>query len=175
VLDEAKRRPGTITLNGGGHGTDDHVAVLGISANTGTSFQMVHFRGTPEGKTQVLAGNIEVLACNVSEVAEDIKAGQFRVLGVMSAARSPFIPDAPTFREQGFDEVWAVSRGIAAPAGLPKDVEATLIGHLEKAISSKEHKAKAEALALDPQIIKGEDYGKFLKDNEQATKKLMGW
>jgi tripartite-type tricarboxylate transporter receptor subunit TctC len=164
VLDEAKRRPGTITLNGGGHG-----------ANTGTSFQMVHFRGTPEGKTQVLAGNIEVLACNVSEVAEDIKAGQFRVLGVMSAARSPFIPDAPTFREQGFDEVWSVSRGIAAPAGLPKDVEATLAGHLEKAISSKEHKAKAEALALDPQIIKGEDYRKFLKDNEQATKKLMGW
>jgi tripartite-type tricarboxylate transporter receptor subunit TctC len=175
VLDEAKRRPGTITLNGGGHGTDDHVAALGIGANTGTSFQMVHFRGTPEGKTQVLAGNIEVLACNVSEVAEDVKAGQFRVLGVMSAARSPFIPDAPTFREQGFNEVWSVSRGIAAPAGLPKDVEATLIGHLEKAISSKEHKAKAEALALDPQIIKGEDYRRFLKDNEQATKKLMGW
>lgn len=85
VIDEAKRRPDTVTLNGGGHGTDDHVAALGIGANNGTGFQMVHFRGTPEGKTQVLAGNIEVLACNVSEVAEDIKAGQFRILGVMSA------------------------------------------------------------------------------------------
>ena len=74
-----------------------------------------------------------------------------------------------------FNEVWAVSRGIAGPAGLPKDVEAALIDHLEKTISSKEHKAKAEALSLDPQIIKGEDYRKFLKDNEQATKKLMGW
>ena len=93
---------------------------------------MVHFRGTPEGKTQVLAGNIEVLACNVSEVAEDIKAGQFRILGVMSAERSPFIPNGPTFREQGFNEVWAVSRGIAAPADLPKDVETALIGYLEK-------------------------------------------
>jgi tripartite-type tricarboxylate transporter receptor subunit TctC len=175
VIDEAKRRPGTITLNGGGHGTDDHVAALGIGANNGTTFQMVHFRGTPEGKTQVLAGNIEVLACNVSEVAEEIRGGQFRILGVMSAERSPFIPNAPTFREQGFNEVWAVSRGIAAPAGLPKDIEVALIGYLEKTISSKEHKAKAEALALDPQIIKGEDYRKFLKDNEQATKKLMGW
>jgi tripartite-type tricarboxylate transporter receptor subunit TctC len=175
VIDEAKRRPGTITLNGGGHGTDDHVAALGIGANNGTSFQMVHFRGTPEGKTQVLAGNLEVLACNVSEVAEDVKAGQFRILGVMSAERSPFIPNGPTFREQGFNEVWAVSRGIAAPAGLPKDVETALIGYLEKTISSEEHKSKAKALALDPQIIKGEDYRKFLKDNEQATKKLMNW
>jgi tripartite-type tricarboxylate transporter receptor subunit TctC len=93
----------------------------------------------------------------------------------MSAQRSPFIPNGPTFREQGFDEVWAVSRGIAAPAGLPKDIEAALIGYLENTISSKEHKARAEALSLDPQIIKGEDYRKFLKDNEQATKKLMNW
>jgi tripartite-type tricarboxylate transporter receptor subunit TctC len=93
----------------------------------------------------------------------------------MSAERSPFIPNGPTFREQGFNEVWAVSRGIAAPAGLPKDVETALIGHLENTINSKEHRSKAEALALDPQIIKGEDYRKFLKDNEQATKKLMNW
>jgi tripartite-type tricarboxylate transporter receptor subunit TctC len=175
VIDDAKRRPGHITLNGGGHGTDDHVAVLGISANTGASLQMVHFRGTPEGKTQVLAGNIDVMAVNVSEVAEDIKAGQFRVLGVMSAERSKFMPDAPTFREQGFNEVWAVSRGIAAPANLPKDVEAALIAALEKAIMLPDHRKKAEALALDPQPIKGEAYRKFLKDNEQATKKLMNW
>jgi len=175
VLDEAKKRPGTITLNGGGHGTDDHIAVLGIGANTGTTFQMIHFRGTPEGKTQVLGGNIEVYACNVSEGAEDVKAGVIRPLGVMSPERSKFIPDTPTFREQGFNEVWSVSRGIAAPAGLPPDVEAALIAAMEKTIGSAGHKAKAEALSLDPVIIKGADYRKFLKDNEQATKKLMNW
>jgi tripartite-type tricarboxylate transporter receptor subunit TctC len=175
ILDEAKKRPGTITLNGGGHGTDDHIAVLGIGANTGTTFQMIHFRGTPEGKTQVLGGNIEVYACNVSEGAEDVKAGVIRPLGVMSPERSKFIPNAPTFREQGFNEVWSVSRGIAAPAGLPPDVEAALITAMEKTIGSAGHKAKAEALSLDPVIIKGAEYRKFLKDNEQATKKLMNW
>jgi tripartite-type tricarboxylate transporter receptor subunit TctC len=175
VIEEAKKRPGTITLNGGGHGTDDHVAVLGIGANNGTSFQMVHFRGTPEGKTQVLGGNIEVYACNVSEGAEDVKAGVVRALGVMSPNRSKFMPNVPTFREQGVDEVWSTSRGIAAPAGLPKDVETALIASLEKTIGSPEHKAKAEALSLDPEIIKGDAYRKFLKDNEQATRKLMNW
>jgi putative tricarboxylic transport membrane protein len=68
-----------------------------------------------------------------------------------------------------------VSRDIAAPAGLPKDVETALIDYLEKTINSEEHKSKAKALALDPQIIKGEDYRSFLKNNEQATKKLMNW
>jgi putative tricarboxylic transport membrane protein len=54
-------------------------------------------------------------------------------------------------------------------------VESALIGYLEKTINSNDHRSKAEALALDPQIIKGEDYRKFLKDNEHATKKLMNW
>jgi tripartite-type tricarboxylate transporter receptor subunit TctC len=58
---------------------------------------------------------------------------------------------------------------------LPKDIETSLVDYLGKTIGSKEHKSKAEALALDPQIIKGEDYRKFLKENEQATKKLMNW
>jgi tripartite-type tricarboxylate transporter receptor subunit TctC len=175
VIEEAKKRPGTITLNGGGHGTDDHVAALGIGASNGTSFQMVHFRGTPEGKTQVLGGNLDVYACNVSEAAEDVKSGVIRVLGVMSPTRSKFIPNGPTFREQGFDEVWSTSRGIAGPAGLPKDVETALIAALQKTIASPEHKAKAEALSLDPDVITGDAYRKFLKDSEQATKKLMNW
>jgi tripartite-type tricarboxylate transporter receptor subunit TctC len=173
VIEHAKKD--RLTLNGGGYGTDDHVAALGISAKTGAKLEMVHFRGTPEGKTQVLGGNVDVYACNVSEGAEDVKAGVIRPLGVMSPNRSKFIPSAPTFREQGFDELWSTSRGIAAPANLPDDVKNALIAALEKTIASPEHKAKAEALSLDPEVIKGDAYRKFLKENEQNTKKLMNW
>jgi tripartite-type tricarboxylate transporter receptor subunit TctC len=175
VIDEAKKRPGTITLNGGGHGTDDHIAVLGIGANNGASFQMVHFRGTPEGKTQVLGGNIEVYACNVSEGAEDVKAGVVRALGVMAPERSKFMPNAPTFREQGFNEIWSVSRGIAAPAGLPQDVESRADRGVGKDHPSPGTRPRPRRCRSTRAIIKGADYAKFLKDNEQATKKLMNW
>ena len=39
-----------------------------------------------------------MLAANVSEIAEEVKAGQLRMLGVMSPERSPFLPGAPTFK-----------------------------------------------------------------------------
>ena len=175
VIDEAKRRPNQLSLNGGGHGTDDHIAILSMEAATGTKFVVPHFRSTAEGKTQVLGGHIDILAANISEAAEDVRSGQIRVLGVMAPERSKFMPNAPTFREQGFDQVWAISRGVAGPAGLPKDVEEALIAMLDKTISSKEHREKAEKLSLDPRVVKGAEYRKFLKDNEQATKKLMNW
>jgi tripartite-type tricarboxylate transporter receptor subunit TctC len=175
VIEAAKKAPEQVTVTAYGAGGDDHLAILSTQAETGTKFAVVHSRSTADAKTQVLGGHVQVLGANISEVAEEVKAGQFRLLGVMAPARSRFLPDAPTFKEQGFNQVWSVSRGIAAPAGLPKDVEAKLIGYLEKTLSSKEHQQKAEALSLEPSVIGGQQYRKFLRDNEQSTKKLMGW
>ena len=107
--------------------------------------------------------------------AEEVRAGTLRMLGVMSPGRSRFLPDAPTFKEQGYNQMWSVSRGIAAPAGLPKDVEAKLVSALQSTLDSKEHQDKAQKLSLEPRVIKGDDYKKFLKDNEVSTKTLMGW
>jgi tripartite-type tricarboxylate transporter receptor subunit TctC len=175
VVDAAKKTPDSVTVTAYGAGSDDHLAILGIAAETGTKFVVVHSRSTAEAKTQALGGHVQVLGANVSEVAEEVRSGQLRLLGVMAPERSRFLPDAPTFREQGFNQVWSVSRGIAAPAGLPKEVEAKLTAALEAVLSSREHQAKAEALSLQPQSIKGADYLKFLKENEASTRQLMGW
>ena len=67
------------------------------------------------------------------------------------------------------------SRGIAAPAALDKAAETKLIEALEKVLSSPDHRKKAEDLSLQPEVIKGAAYVKFLKENELSTKKLMGW
>jgi tripartite-type tricarboxylate transporter receptor subunit TctC len=175
VIDDAKSRPNTISLNGGGHGTDDHIAILSMEAATGTKFVVPHFRSTAEGMTQVLGGHIDILAANVSEAAENVRTGKIRGLGVMGPTRSKYMPNVPTFREQGFDQVWAISRGVAGPANLPKDVEAMLIANLEKTITSPGHREKAEKLSLDPLVVKGAEYRKYLKEKEQETKKLMKW
>jgi tripartite-type tricarboxylate transporter receptor subunit TctC len=175
VVDAARKQPDTITVSAFGAGSDDHIAILGMQAETGTRFIVIHSKSTAEAKTQALGGHIHVLGANISEVAEEVRAGQFRMLGVMAPGRSRFLPDASTFKEQGFNQVWSVTRGIAAPANLAKDAEARLSAALSQVINSKEHQARAEKLSLEPLVIQGEDYRKFLKDNEQATKKLMNW
>ncbi len=142
---------------------------------TGAKFKVVHNKSTADSKSQVLGGHVDVLGGNVSEVAAQAKSGEFRVLGVMSPERSQFLPDAPTFKEQGYDQVWSVSRGIAAPAGLPDDIRANLIAALEKTITSQAHKEQAAKLSLAPEITKGDEYIAFLKTTEQEIKKLMNW
>ncbi len=175
VIEAAKKQQGGLTIAAYGAGGDDHLAILSIEQETKTKFSVVHFRSTAESKTQALGGHIQVLGANISEVAEEAKSGTLRILGVMSPTRSKFLPKDPTFKEQGFNQVWSVSRGIAGPAKLDKDAETKLIAALEKVLQSPEHRKKAEDLSLQPEVIKGAAYVKFLKDNELSTKKLMGW
>ena len=175
VVEAAKKTPETLTVSAFGAGSDDHLAILSMEAENKIKMITVHHKSTAEAKTAALGGHIHVLGANISEVAEEAKAGTIRILGVMSPERSRFLPNAPTFKEQGFNQNWSVSRGIAAPAGLPKDVEAKLVAALEKTLNSKEHQDKAASLSLEPRVIKGADYVKFLKDNEASTKTLMGW
>jgi tripartite-type tricarboxylate transporter receptor subunit TctC len=175
VVEAARKQPGVVTVTAYGAGSDDHLAILSMEAENNIKLSVVHSRSTAEAKTQALGGHIHVLGANISEVAEEAKSGALRILGVMSPTRSKFLPKDPTFAEQGFKQVWSVSRGIAAPAKLDKDAEGKLIAALEKVLASPEHRAKAEGLSLQPEVIKGGAYVKFLKDNEASTRKLMGW
>ncbi|CAL8968529.1 hypothetical protein RHODGE_RHODGE_04591 [Rhodoplanes serenus] len=175
VIEAARAAPDKLTIATYGVGSDDHLAVLSNQAESKVRFVTVHYRSTAEAKTQLMGGHIEVLSSNVSEIIEEARAGTLRVLGVMAPQRSQFHPDVPTFREQGFDQDWSVSRGIAGPAGLPPDVAAKLTRALEQVITSKEHQQKAESLGLLVHLVKGDEYRAFLKANEAATRKLMGW
>ncbi|MGE0565651.1 MAG: Bug family tripartite tricarboxylate transporter substrate binding protein [Pseudolabrys sp.] len=175
LVEAAKKAPETISISAHGVGGDEHLAIIAFERASGAKFKIVQNKSTPESKTQVLGGHVQILASNVSEIATEVKEGQLRVLGVMSSQKSQFLPGAPTFKDQGVNVEASNSRGIAAPAGLPKDIETKLVGWLEKVINSKEHQAKAIKLSLEPQVIRADEYKKFLKDNEQDVKKLMGW
>ena len=175
VVEAARKSPDAISVSAFGAGSDDHLAILSMQAENGIKLITVHHKSTADAKTGALGGHLQVLGANISEVAEEVRAGTLRILGVMSPDPSPFLPNAPTFKEQGFNQVWSVSRGIAAPAGLPNDVQEKLTAALEKTLNSAEHQQKARALSLEPRVIKGDAYRKFLKDNEVSTKTLMGW
>lgn len=173
VIEAAKKEPVSIAAHG--FGGDDHLALMRMAKMTGANFNVVHNNSTAISLTQVLGGHVALVGANVSEVISQHDSGELRILGVMSPERSEFLPDVPTFKEQGFDQVWSVSRGIAAPAGLPDDVKQTLISELKETLNSEEHKEAAKKLGLSLEIIEGDDYKKFLSDTEAEVKTLMGW
>ncbi|MBW2146206.1 MAG: tripartite tricarboxylate transporter substrate binding protein [Deltaproteobacteria bacterium] len=175
LVDYAKANPKQKSITAHGYGNDDHLAILWMESLTGAKFNVIHNKSTAISKSQLLGGHVDALGANVSEIFQMAKKGEIRVLGVMGEKRSPFLPDVPTFKEQGYEIVNSVSRGIAGPAGLPDDIAAAIADALEKTVQMKAHQEKATQLGLALDVMKGATYKTFLKDTEQRIKKLMGW
>ena len=72
----------------------------------------------------------------LEDVAEFAAAGKIRILGTTGEERSRFVPNVPTFQEQGFGEyarsVWIA---VFAPAGTPDAVVVNLRKTLKQSLA----------------------------------------
>lgn len=85
---------------------------------------MVPFQGGGEAATALVGGHVDFVGINLSEIFNQIRHRQVRVLAVTSPARVEMIPDTPTVRELNHPDLERLAGwgALAGPPGLPADV-----------------------------------------------------
>ena len=68
---------------------------------TGTSFQLVPYRGGAPVLQDLVAGQIDMFCAEASQTLPILRSGTIKAFAVMSKARWPAAPDVPTFDESG--------------------------------------------------------------------------
>lgn len=122
LIDEAKKDPKSVSMAGTIYGAADSIVTYLVEKEAGVTFNFVSFKSAGESIVATLGGNTDAVSCNPSEIIGQVQSGDMRVLGVASEERSPFLPDTPTFKEQGLNVVFNSFRGIVAPPGVSEDV-----------------------------------------------------
>ena len=84
----------------------------------------------PVALVAVMGGHTQLSTENVSEGMPAIQAKKLRVLAVSTNKRMAAIPDTPTLRELGYNIHIGSVRGMAMPAGVPKEA----VEHMEAAL-----------------------------------------
>lgn len=86
----------------------------------GIALTHVPYRGAAPGLQDVMGGQVASGCFSVGDCLPHVPTGRVRVLGVTDARRSRFLPDVPTFEEQGFAGIHGVeSYGLFLPAKTP--------------------------------------------------------
>ena len=133
LLAEAKARPGTVTMGHSGNGTTNHVAILRLQLNEQVKFNIIPYRGSGPGIADLLAGNIDCFADQLTSSMPHIQSGKLRALVNLGVDRIPDLPDVPTLKEAGcapFEGgttagVYDAGAGMTPPGmGLPRDTAA---------------------------------------------------
>lgn len=170
----AKTNPGKLAISHEGKGSGDHLGVVEFMKKAGVELNPVPFEGDAPAKAALLGGHIDVLAVNVSEIAEMVKTGQLRALAVQNAKRSAELPDVPTFAELGYPTViqGTASRGFAAPKDIPSDAVTLLVNAMKKIAASEEYKAELKKLNMPIDFVPGEEFTKLLLEQDKLWSDL---
>ena len=88
----AKARPGTLSYASAGAGTPPHLACELFKQATGTDVTHVPYRGAAPALQDVLSGQADFV-CDPGIAFPHIRTGKVKLLGIVSARRSPFFPE----------------------------------------------------------------------------------
>ena len=139
LIKAARANPDFITYGTPGNGATPHMAMKFFEQAAGISLKHVPYKGGSPAITDLIGGQLDLVAVNMLEVAPHVKSGKLKIVAVMSAKRSPLFPDVPTVAESGFPSFEAsVWYSLIAPAKTPASIVKTLHTQVEKALQSKE-------------------------------------
>ena len=110
-----------------GAGSAAHVCLLYFQQKTGTSFQLVPYRGGAPVMQDLVAGQIDMFCAEASQTLSFLRAGTIKAYAVMSKTRWPAAPEVPTLDEVGAPGMYiSFWNGLWAPKGTPADAIARL-------------------------------------------------
>ena len=164
----AKDKEGAMTVGGTTTGQDDHICNRLFERAAGIKTRYVSFNSGGEVMTALLGGHVDYIWANPAEFAPQLDAKQVRPLGVAKEERIVYLADVPTIKEQGYDVVWKMFRGIVAPAGIPADAIAFYEGMFKRlGDSSKWKEGYITRYMLTPTWIGHQELTTFIAEQEK--------
>jgi tripartite-type tricarboxylate transporter receptor subunit TctC len=133
----------------------------------------VPYRGAAPALQDVLSGQADFV-CDPGIAFPHIRTGKAKLLGVVSAKRSPFFPDMPTVGEQGFEganlDIWF---GAWAPKGTPPEIVTRLSESIAKAMAQASVKGRYAELGAEPVQVGTAEFRKLLNDESALLEKVI--
>ncbi|WP_119461241.1 tripartite tricarboxylate transporter substrate binding protein [Rhodospirillaceae bacterium SYSU D60014] len=122
----AKKNPGEINYSSAGNGSSNHLSGELFKTLAGVDMVHIPYGGSAPARTDLVAGRVDILFDNYTNVASLVEAGKLKALGVTIHNESPKMPGVPPVSDsvEGYEvTTWW---GVNAPAGTPDDVVAKL-------------------------------------------------
>lgn len=169
-----KARPTLFTFAMGGLGTATHLGIEQFKAATKIDLVIVPYKSGGLATADVLAGHVAMLFGGTSSASGYVRAGKLRAIAVTGATRNPSLPDVPTFKELGMNEVDSVSTfGSLAPAGTPKEIIGILNGAMRKALQSPDVRKLLIARGYDIIGSSPEEFGASIRSDMAKWEKVV--
>ena len=173
-VDYAKREPGKLSYASAGTGTTPHLAADEFIRRAGLNIVHVPYRGSAPGVMDVISGNIPMTFISTGPHMEFVRRGDLRILAVAADKRLPYLPDVPTFGEQGFPG-FAVSTWFAlfAPRGTPRDIVEQLNADVRDMVADADSHRRLAGNFVDPAPMTAAQFAAEVKTDAAKWERIV--
>lgn len=173
-----KADPGAVPVGGGSSpGGPDHLAPMLMAQAIGLApkdVNYVAYDGGGELLAAILGSKVAFGVSGLGEYADQIAAGELRVLAVSAGERQPGL-DAPTLREAGVDVEFTNWRGIVAPPDLDEESRVELVETFTALRATPEWAEALQRNGWGDAFLSGPEFGEFLAaENDRVAEVLRG-
>jgi tripartite-type tricarboxylate transporter receptor subunit TctC len=176
-----KAGPGKMKMGGTGSKQEDQIITVAVEKATGAKFTYVPYKGGGEVAVQLVGKHVDSTVNNPIEAVAQWRAGKLRPLCVFDGKRMPYKAkvadmawgDIPTCKELGLDVEYLMLRGIFMPPGVSKEQVAYYVDLFKKVRETAEWKEFMEEGAFSQTFMAGDEYTKWVSNEEARHRKLM--
>jgi putative tricarboxylic transport membrane protein len=177
LIEGIKAKPADFSVAGGGAvGSQDWMKAALIFKAAGQDPKKMRYIALEGGGpvvTNVLGGHVKIGSSDIAEFLPHHKSGKVRVLAVMSPERlTGDAKDIPTAREQGYDILWTVWRGLYVGPKVSDADYKWWVDIVEKVSKTSEFRKEQEARGLYPFAMHGQAFSDYVKSDVARFKVL---
>ncbi|TMJ34154.1 MAG: tripartite tricarboxylate transporter substrate binding protein [Alphaproteobacteria bacterium] len=160
-----RKDPQKFTFGATTIGSASHLAIELLKRDAALDTLVVAYKGTAPALTDLMSGQIQLLADPMLSSLPLARGGQIKALGLTSLKRAAAAPEIPTVEEsgvKGFDFVsWY---GLWGPKNLPNDISSKLQGEIAKLLAMPDVKERFNLLGFEPIGAGADAFAKYIRD-----------
>ena len=167
--------PGKLSYGSGGYGNASHLVGELLNVQTGLSILHVPYKGLGPAFNEVVARQVDMTFISTATAANGINENIVKGIAISGTARSPAIPNVPTFTEagvKGVDQVFGWS-GLFYPAGTPKPIVNKVQQALASVLSQPDMKKQFDDLGIMPIGSSSAEFSKFVTQDIELQTQLF--
>jgi tripartite-type tricarboxylate transporter receptor subunit TctC len=165
LFELVRRDPQKFTFGATTIGSASHLAIELLKRDAGLDTLVVSYKGTAPALTDLMSGQIHLLADPMLSSLPLARGGQIKALGLTSLKRAAAAPEIPTVEESGVKGFEFVSwYGLWGPKNLPADVSNALQSDVAKILAMPDVKQRLNLLGFEPIGAPAEVFAKYIRE-----------
>lgn len=174
LLALARAKPGEVRYGSSGVGTGPHLAAALLASMAKVEMTHVPYKGVAPAITDLLAGQIQMIASTVSSAMPQIQGSRLKPIAVTTVKRSGALPNVPTVAESGVPGYEATAWSmLMVPAGTARALTARIHDSTVRVLDNADVKKRFAADGGEATSSSGEQAAKFLRDEIQRWAKVI--